>query len=292
VDRLLKQNGGEIQLFIYDFNGELQDASGNVTVTVRDGAGTTVTSGTATKPASTTGQYEFTLTPTHTANLDVYTVTWSGTVSGQVNTWITQFEIVGGFYFSVGEARAFDNGVLSEVSEYPTQTIINGREIVEQRIETLTGVSWVPRGRRVTINGTGSTELLLPDLRPRTINTVSVLESATVTETFDASKLSDLVSYEHGLLTRKSLGYWLGGNRNVSIYYEHGYDSPPEDLKRAALILLRHTIVPSNIEDRVLSFTDEMGTRQFAVPGSRWPTGIPEVDEILRSYDHRHPALA
>lgn len=294
MDRLLKSNGGEIQLFVYDFNGDLQDATGTVTVTITNSAGTTVTSGSATKPTDTTGQYEFTLTPSHTANLDTYTATWSGTVSAQVNTWTTQFEVVGGFYFSVGEARTFDQGVLSGTNDYPTQDIINGREQVEQRIEQITGVSWVPRGKRLTINGLGTDILHLPGLYPRRVVSLAVTDSSGTVDTYDSTELADLVLYDWGQLSRKTLGTFLSGSRNVNILFEYGHDSPPEPLKRAALMMLRHSLVPSNIEDRAISFSDEMGTRQLSVANSdrrRW-TGIPDIDSILADYQEKVPVIA
>ena len=56
-----------------------------------------------------------------------------------------------------------------------------------------------------------------------------------------------------------------------------------------AMMLARSILVPSNIDDRALTFSDELGTRTLAVPGGRFgSTGIPEVDAAIAQYgEHR-----
>lgn len=287
MDKLLKSAGGTITLTIYNSDGIATDATGNVGVVVKDGAGTTVVSGNATKRASTTGIYDFTITALHAANLDVYTVTWSATVSGDAKTYTTYFEVVGGFYFSIAEARAFDNKTLQNTATYPTEDIINAREYVEDRIEKITGVSFVPRGKRLTVDGSGLYTLHLPDFYVRSIKSVTSDSVA-----YTSTELADIRIWEWGVIQRKTLGSFTSGTGNIDVYYEYGWDQPPEPIRHAALRMVVDKLVPSNIDDRTLQFTDDLGTRQFAVAGKRFPTGIPDVDQILHEFSEKGPVLA
>lgn len=263
-----------------------QTAGGTPTApsaTIKYSDGTTLLTATPTISGNT---LSIALPSANTAVLDKYTVEWTYTVSGQVWRPKSHFEIVGAYYFSIAEARAFDGGtVLNDATKYPDQDIVNAREYAEETLESLCGVAFVPRGRRVTLNGTGTRELILPDHRIRTIVSGSVGGTA-----LTSAELTDLKLYEYGILYRAA--GWQMDYRNVSILYEHGHDQPPERIKRAALILTRHRLVPSNIDERVTAFTDESGTRTFSTPTQNRPTGFPEVDAAVAQYSEKVPAIA
>lgn len=295
--RLEKSRPARLYVTLYNSEEEPTNlSSGTLAVVVTNSAGTQVTTGNAVAVDMVlqVGQYYFSLTPTHTANLDVYTVTWTGLVEAVSQTITTYFEVVGAHYFTIGQAREFDNRALSSRTDYPTTRIQEVRDSVSRRIEEITGVSWVPRAKRVTLNGLGNESLTLPGLYPRRIVSLAVTDSGGTVDTYDATELADLVVYDWGQLTRKTLGSFTFGSRNVNVLFEHGKDSPPEPIQRAAKMMLRHEIVPSNIEDRTTSFTDESGTRQFAVANSKWKkwTGIPDVDSILFDFQEQVPVLA
>lgn len=279
MTKLLQHRAATISLVVTDQNGTAVDASANPTVVVKDGGGTTIASGTSSKPVGTTGMYEFGLTPAHTAVLDSYSAAWSYTRAGSAEQATTSFEVVGGFFFSVAEARAFDNGAIADAARYPASTIVAGRELVEDHIEYLCGVSFVPRAIRVVIDGTDD-EVLVGLTRPTTILSASIGDVV-----LTAGQLANISIYPEGRLVYPS---WIAGDLNIRLHVVHGHEAPPEPIKRAALILLRNRLVASNIDDRAVAFTDELGTRQLAVAGRRGqPTGIPDVDAAVAQYSER-----
>lgn len=281
MTKLLQNRAATIAFVVTDQNGTPADATANPTVVVRDGAGTQVASGNSTKPVGTTGTYEFGLTPSHTAVLDRYTAEWSYSRAGSAEQATTTFEVVGSFYFSVAEARASDNAAMGDPTRYPSSAIIAGRELVEDHIEHLCGVAFVPRAARVVIDGTND-DVLVALTRPRKIVSASVDDVA-----LTAGQLANIAIYPEGRLAYPS---WIAGELNVRLHVVHGHDAPPEPIKRAALILLRNRLVASNIDDRAVAFTDELGTRQLAVAGRRGqPTGIPDVDAAIAQYSERAP---
>jgi hypothetical protein len=281
MTKLLQHRAATISFVVTDELGSPVDATANPTVVVTDGAGTTIASGTSSKPVGTTGPYEFGLTPAHTAVLDTYQAVWSYTRAGNAEQATTSLEVVGAFYFSVAEARAFDNGAMADPTRYPAATIVAGRELVEEHMEQLCGVAFVPRATRVVIDGTDD-EVLVALTRPRVILSASIDDVA-----LTAGQLSNISIHPEGRLVYPS---WMAGDLNIRLHVVHGHDAPPEPIKRAALVLLRNRLVASNVDDRAISFTDELGTRQLAVAGRRGqPTGIPDVDAAIAQYTERAP---
>ena len=281
MTKLLQNRAATISVIVTDQNGTPVDATANPTVVVRDGGGTQIASGASTKPVGTTGTYEFGLTPPQTAVLDSCSAVWSYTRDGSAEQTTTAFEVVGGFYFSIAEAREFDNAAMGDTSRYPASVIAAGRELVEDHIEYLCGVAFVPRATRVVIDGTDDS-VLVALTRPREILSASIDDVA-----LTSGQLANIAIYPEGRLVYPS---WIAGELNVKIHVVHGHDEPPEPIKRAALILLRNRLVASNIDDRAVAFTDELGTRQLAVAGRRGqPTGIPDVDAAIAQYSERAP---
>ena len=115
IDKLIRNQANTIELSIG------VNATGIPTVAVTDGAGALIASGGTSSPS--TGVYQFQLTPAQCAVLDQYKATWSAIINGQTNLFETYFEIVGGRYFSVPEARAFHTE-LSNETKYSDQTIV------------------------------------------------------------------------------------------------------------------------------------------------------------------------
>ena len=282
MTKLLQDRAAVISLVVTDQFGSPVDASANPTVVVTDVDGLQIASGTSFKPVGTTGLYEFGLTPIQTSVLDRYEATWSYTRSGNAEQATTSYDVVGGFYFSVADARGFDNSALADTSRYPVASIVAGRELVEDHVEYLCGVSFVPRARRLVIDGADADDLLISVSRPRYIVQASMNDIALTPQ-----QVESIDVYPEG---RLAYDFWTAGNRNVALHIVHGYDAPPEPIKRAALILLRNRLVSSNIDDRAVAFTDELGTRQLAVAGRRGqPTGIPDVDAAIAQYSERAP---
>lgn len=247
---------------------------GVVAVTVTRENGTALTNGNATGVGA--AARTFALTTTHTASLDILTVTW---VSSTYGTLTTQVEIVGGFLFSIAQARAVKP--LNNTDTYTAAAITEARTLAEMALEDACGVAFVPRYARRSFDGSGSGDLLLPPLA-RTV-TVGSIDGTALT----SSELADLEIYDSGVLYNP-LG-WTAGRRNVSLTYTHGYPSPPPRVGRACLLLAKRFLVDSPIHDRATSVTTDDGTTSFFVTaGVRDAVfDVPEANAVVEEYGMR-----
>lgn len=261
---------------------------GATTVAVTNLAGDTVV---ASGAAGGTGTSRtVTLDSDDTADLDTLTVTWTTTNLGTVTT---THEVVGAFLFTVAEARAFDSNALSSVSKYTTAAIEEARARILNEFEEITGVAFVPRYRRAVYSGTGAATLFLDRMFVTSLRSVETRSEATWTA-YTADDLADVMIEPWGHLTRDLRGTFITGHRNVRVGFEHGYDAPPLDIKRAALIVCRYELVEQNVTDRTLSLSTEFGTTQLSTPNPerhRW-YGIPRVDTVLANHLRKTPVIA
>lgn len=282
MDRVLRHTIAPVRITIRDADGDLWDSDDQqLEAVVTDSAGAEVDTYAATRESQ--GTYRIDVPATDTDVLDVYDVAWTGTFDTQSQTFNTQYEVVGGFFFTTTEARAFDNGAMSDTTAYPSQTIVDGREQVEAEIEEACGVAFVPRGRRVLVDGSGTSTLFLPHGRIHSVVSVAVDD--------EAVDLADVTLYgDEGRLV-VSAGSFATGTLNVAVLVEHGYAQPPARIKRAALILLKDRIIGSNVHDRALSHSDESGTMTLAVAGTNGVFGIPEVDAAVAQYAETVPLV-
>ena len=285
MDKFLRFQSATLELKTYNTAGEAADAAAPPTISIADSAGTVLTSGTSTDAG--VGVYAFTLTPAQTANLDVYTATWTYTMGGVANQIAkTYYEVVGGFFFTVAEFRAYDARLASTVTHTEAE-IREARDYAEEVIETACGVAFRPRGRRVTLSGTGINTVLIPDLRPRSVISGTIDGTA-----LTAAEVTDLDIQDWGAIVRDTLGYWTSGSRNVVLYYEHGYSEPPEEVKTAAMELAASRLVKSAIPQRAESWTSDEGSFRLSTPGPSRPTGIPSVDAVIARYSEKVPVVA
>jgi hypothetical protein len=279
-----------------------QDCVSPPTVTVKRLDGTTVVTGTASSSGVGTGTYTYVLPGGPTAGssatyqLDDLDVLWQGTVGGAQVTLYDRVEVVGGFLFSLAEARASDSS-LSNTTTYTTDALRRARLDTETELERICKVSPVPRFRRVTLDGSGSGSILLPN--PLVRNPIRFASQAywygqpqvTLTTLELTFVNADLAS----ILRRADGNIWAFGTQNVIIEYEHGMTYPPPYLVDAALIrfrglLNRHrTGVPDRAE-RIVNA--EGGTYLLSMPDDE-KTGIPEVDAAYRKFRHHQlPGIA
>lgn len=280
MDELLRNASGDIQLNLP------QNPDGPPTVAVVNGAGTSIASGTSQQVGSDTTLFKFTLTPVNLANLDVYTATWTATIGGVTDTYTTYFEAVGGFLFTIEELRAFDPQITA--TNFTDARVRDARAQASQRIETLCGVSFRLRGNRFTVNGSGDRDLYLEHFQPQTFIS-GTIDGIALT----AGEITDITLYASGLATRKTLGSWTSGDRNVVVYYTHGYTQAPLAIRRAAMLLARAILVPFNVPDRATALSTDEGTFTLSTPGLNGSlTGLPEVDAIIRENSHLIPGVA
>lgn len=270
------------------------DSSTAVTVAVTDANGDAVASGGAVLAGA--GEYTFAL-PAQ-ADLSSLTVAWSATIGGADVVETGQVEIVGGHLFSLAEGRASDQ-VLADSTKYTTAQMAAARVEVEVECERICQRAFVPRYRRVVLDGTGTRDLLLPDGGDDLVAGILLrgvhlpVRSATVAPragqasvALTAPQLAALAVTRDGLLRRTDGNTWTEGLSNVVLEYEYGSDAPPEDLKRAALVRFRSrlNIHRTGIPDRAVSYSAaEGGTYRLSMPGAA-STGIPDVDAVYARY--------
>jgi hypothetical protein len=276
VQRILRGSAATLRSSKLNSEGEAVAPSGAVTVEVTRWDGSVViAAGTATGVDG--ADRTIALTPTQTAQLDRLTATW--TDAGDNSSWTTTAEIVGGFYFSIAEARASDK-TLEDATKYPDADILATRAEVEEEFEEICGRAFVPRFG--TFIGTGGAQVL-PDPHLRKLRSVTVDGTA-----YTAAEVEGVRTDEAGIIATTA----RRGAR-VVVSYEHGLDSPPADLKRAALTRLRSRLNMSKsaVPDRATSFSTETGTFRLSMPRAD-RTGIPDVDAVLDRYALRTPTVA
>lgn len=287
MDRLLRNAKGTIRLELRDENGDLQDPDGNAAlVRVYDSAGAEMAGSPFTATRASQGIYDAALPAANAimATLDTYDAVWSVTIATQATSFRTSFEVIGKFIFSLAELRAFDPD-LASTTKFPFEKLSAAREVAEETIEKLCGVAFRPRGRRATLDGSGSATLLLPDLYPTKLVSASI-DAGSGAVVMSAADLADVVVYSWGALARKTRGIWTEGARNVTVFYEYGLADPPEPVRRAAMMLARAALIPGAAPDRATGVSSEAGDFRLTTANREGPTGIPEVDAVIEQYSH------
>jgi len=242
-------------------DGVLTNATAGVTVTATRADGTALATNAATTN-SATGVYTYNLAAQ--SNLDLLTLVYTGTWGGAVQTETQKVEIVGDFYLTLDELRKLDARFAATAT--PLIAIADLRRVlaeVEDAIEAETGVAFVNRYARETLDGNGSTYLLLNRIAPRTILSARTYTSASAFTAFTSAELADLRYESFGRVGRWSLGVWPLGSRNIVVEYEHGYDSPPPLITRAARALFKLKM----IEDLATTDPSLTNVRSLSVEG-------------------------
>jgi hypothetical protein len=289
MEEVLRSTSQPIDLTIRDKNEILLDPDGNlVNALVKDSAGTTVIASSAATRISA-GLYRITVDQTVTNMLDTYTIEWSATISSKANKYITEFEVVGKFFFTVKNLRD-SHPDLADTTVYSTQALTDAREFAEELFENECGVAFRPRGRRATLDGSGTKEIFPDDRELRKLVSASI--GGTV---FAQAEIDDVAVYPNKLL-RKLKGFWTAGDKNVVLLYEHGLDAPPEPVRREAIVLARSRLIQNlgkaPIDSRVISVSTDDGTYRLAQAGRDGPTGIPSVDAVLEQFSRQLPGVA
>lgn len=255
---------------------------GTVTVgVVRSNGDQLIAAGTATSGASTSPR-TVALTAAQTATLDRLTATWTASA---VVVGTTTIDVVGGVY--VSQAAADDVEPTLATSAGTTAALFRlARAEVEAMIEDHCKQAFVPRFTSEELRGDGGWELVV---RYPNIRGVSWLRI----EDEDVTDLSDITWTPQGII-RRDAGWPYG--YKIEIGYTHGTDTPPPDLRKAAIHAIRYqaNMLKSGVTDRAISFQPvEGGNVVIATPGLRgFVTGIPAVDEVINRYVWRRPVVA
>lgn len=280
LERIQQNTPGTLSQQWYEDGAAVDPGTVTVGITRADGT-TLVAAGTATT-GSGSGVRTYNLTTTHTALLDRLTVTWTSTLKGSQVTYV---EVVGGFLFSISQARQL--APLNNATTYTTARIVEARTLAEQTIEDACGRAFVPRYTRETLSGSGTTDLMLsqPDLR--SVRSVTVTTSGVGTA-YTSPELALLAVNPSGLVYGPSS--WTAGTGNITVGYEHGSSYPPARVSQAALILARSWLVSGPVDNRALGQASPDGSFSFglATPGRNGSyVGIPEVDAVIDQYSLR-----
>lgn len=269
--QILKSTPATIEFRTY-FGDTLANLAASPTLEVVDDQGTTVTSGALTN--TTTGVYRSTIDAP--ATVTTLTATLEGeTTSGDPVIFTQYYEVVGNLLFALGELRAYKSTLTSDDSK-----LVEARNITAAVFETHCNVSFISRPGYETTKGNGRT--VLP-LAKRKVTAVRAATLAGVAVNPDSV-------HDHGAV--ELVNGWTmptDGTNNVAIWYAHGYEQTPADIKRAAMEYAAYLLLSdvSTVDQRATGFTNELGLVVRYSP--HMPTGLPMVDATLARY--RMPAV-
>ena len=277
TQHIYKDSKGRIYVNAY-VDGTLTDASGSVTCTVTDEAGTTVLNGvTATNDG--TGVYYVDLGISNTTDVNKLYAVWSGTWESVVQKLRTNHEILGFPLFTEADARSFDISRLASASDYPDATILEERATITDLIEQWTGVSWTPKYNRIKMVGDATRVLSLPNFHINKLISVKILGETIATTNFEIDNNAGFIHRTDGHFSAGTSEFPLP----VVVEYEYGWDYIRNGVDRIALKLLLDRIIATNIPDRATSFNDELGNISLVTQGGGFknPTRIPEVNQWI-----------
>lgn len=264
-------------------------ADGDVTFTAGDADGTTVVDAeTATKDNDNEGRYTFLLDPQ--PNVAELTITWSGTWDEIDQSMQEQVAIVGAYLFTIADLRAFKDEQLKSPSAYSDEVLADARARVTDMFQRVCDVSFVPRYGRAVLDGNWRRAIWLPNRKVTRILKVVVNGQA-----LDDDQVAKLGVYPSGKVDRTALmgSFWPAWrDDNVIISYEHGWQFPPAEIARAGMHLARWELVNTDVNERMMSLSNDLGTVRLSIPSYDYPTGIPIVDSTLCRYDERSPVEA
>jgi hypothetical protein len=276
VERILRNTPSTLKITFYGDAAPI-DADGPVTVTITKPDGTLLGAVNQATVHNGLGTYNYTLAPQ--ANLRRLRLDWTGTFTGVVSIITSWTEVVGGYYFTLNEARNYDSVIAGNLVKYTDEMLIEARTFVETEFERICQRAFVPRGEYELLSGNNSRYIYLQHPEISKIISISVAgdDWTSFPVRTDGSRSLEVVN-----------GNWfpwsLFGETNVIIEYEYGAQFVPSDIKRAALKRMRSIVVgqQNRIDERAtLMSVPDFGTFSLATPGRNSLTGFPEIDAVL-----------
>jgi hypothetical protein len=263
VDRVLRGTAATVYLTLA-IDGTATDPTPDTAIVSATRADGTVLQAPIAAADAGEGRFGFTFSTSQTALLDTVTLTWTASVAGIEQTFQTTVEIVGGFLFSINEARARG---LTDTTAYPAETIVRKRTLIEQRLEKACGVAFVPRYALQTWYGAGDYVLSPQWPMPYTIRSVT-RGTTPVTPAGSAAWIQ-------GGNFQLSSG-WSYRAESVTIGYEHGHLALPEPARDAALdeAVLSLSQASSGQDPRIASYSTDDGSVRYFDPGATGTAGF------------------
>jgi hypothetical protein len=284
--QILRGTGATISVTVTDSDVTL---FGSATLVVTAYDGTVVVPSTA--ATGTGGSYTYRLPATATANLDILTAAWTVIADGVAETVTTTVEVVGGYLFSIAEARVFDQKQLANTTAFPDAAIIAARANILDAFQDICNVGFVPRYTESFLSGYSEwhlrnhSDLFLPYPLPRALRGIAFSYWSGAWVEYDITTLGPVELTPEGLLRGQLYTPYGEFGTMVRVRYEHGMDGPPAAIKKAALQILLYELIPSNLPDRATSqVIGDTTYRLTTADAKQRYYGIPSVDAILARY--------
>ena len=285
---LISRSSAEtLSVTFYSAETATDEDSQSVTLGIVDATGATVVAAGTAATRSGTGVYGYTLAGQ--ADLASLTITWAGTFSSNAMSFVTQTEIVGGFYTTPAEVRSLES-LSGEASAYPTADLVSAITWATEVIDNYTGTSFVYRYHRDVLDGTDNADLKLSNLFPQTVLSGSIAGTA-----LTAAQIANLNKYRSGVIRLKDDAWtYTNPGGQVIVNYEAGVSkTPAPDIAWAARTLSRFYALElkNRIPSNAISITNEFGNVSLAQPGMNKPTPLPDVNTVLNRHRHRAPVM-
>jgi hypothetical protein len=283
MERLRRVTNGTYALTVrtVDDDGAAVTVSTPV-VELYDGAGLRV--GQDGTPAPAAGSLSYAVPAGVLTELDSYTAVWSGTVAGSPVEYLQQLELVGGYLFEVPDLRTFDPA-FQDTTRYPGALIRAARTAAEERFEKACRQAFVPRGRRSTLLGDGTFRAQVSD------NACCRLIGGSVAATLlTVEEVAEVVVREWGAFDRPGTKVWPL-TQLVQLHYEHGSEDLTPEISQAVMLLAREYLVRSSLSSRATVEATDVGFFRVSVASPDRPTGLPEVDAVIRAVGRNRPLI-
>lgn len=271
-----------IRVTFTDVDGNPAAADGAVTVTVTRPDDTQVATGTATTDPARTGVYRFDLGAQ--AQLDELTARFAGTVDGLDVTIDVDVDVVARRLVDLHALRAAverAQPALEAAAPSDALALRRAADEAEDWIDEALGYPAVRRPLRVAWQARR-----WPTLAPPGVTWPGDL--------YELTRDGDTVDVA-GVTVDTVTGGWWAADRTVwasgryVLWGTHGLARTPADMHRAGVILARHLAATSKVPDRAASMTTESTLIVFSKPAPDRPTGLPEVDAIIRAHGIGRP---
>ena len=181
---------------------------------------------------------------------------------------------------------------LDDINRYPNWLLDQAITMVEDQLETATGVSFTGREFDILVDGSGTRDQYVPVGRPRSITYAATItaapvgsEQVSVAGPLTSTEISQLVIDDRqGTVYRPVI--WSPGRRNIRLRGVCGFAETPGMLSAAVAKQVRYLLIDSPAQDRAISVTDEAGmTQSMVVAGLRGAHfAIPELNVVVDTY--------
>lgn len=282
---ILRNTGPTTLTETWYVNGTATDV-GTVTIGIVDTDGNEVVApGTATASA-VAGVYTFEL-PVQTEVKELV-ITWT---DDDDQYQVEMLSVIGGWLFTEAGLRAYYGADLASATAFTDAAIMVARDRITEEFEEICGVSFVPKYRRQTLLGNGTSMIQADRYRIQEVLASTINGTTQTASDLTAHPTLPYINHKTSQFTAPT----AANPYNVTVSYRHGWDSPPGDIVRAAMALARHQLIKDStgagVPETASSWSD--GTGQYVSYAAndqtmRW-YGLPPVDNALRRYNLRSP---